>query len=136
MSEYQTTWWEKTDKPASWKGNIGSPILRNMATGEELPSRDLPVGALTWSDSDHYRKGNDGLAVMCKMPGGHTWYIDSRASNCTRKDDDAHRCWCRHGSIGDCLTVDKVGDTCAAGAGSIIVPGYHGFLRAGKLVPA
>jgi hypothetical protein len=32
------------------------------------------------------------------------------------------------------LTVDKNGDTCAAGAGSILTPAWHGFLRNGELV--
>src|SRR6185503_6337156 len=49
-------------------------------------------------------------------PGGHDWMIDSRCSNCTRKDDNEHFCWVRHGSPEDgTLHVDKVGNTCAAG---------------------
>lgn len=69
------------------------------------------------------------LNVVC--PDGHWWDIDGRASNCTMKDDKAHRCWVRHGEPPD-ITVDKNGPTCAAGAGSIKTPGYHGFLRDGK----
>lgn len=39
-------------------------------------------------------------------------------------------------SDGDPTTYDvKAGLTCVAGAGSISVPGWHGFLRAGELVP-
>jgi hypothetical protein len=30
------------------------------------------------------------------------------------------------------VTVGKSGNTCAAGAGSIAVDGYHGFLRNGS----
>jgi hypothetical protein len=58
--------------------------------------------------------------------------IDSRASNCTLPNDREHKCWIRHGTPPD-LTVDKNGKTCAAGAGSIQLGNYHGFLRNGHL---
>jgi len=63
------------------------------------------------------------------------WPLDHRASNCTRPDDKVHRCWVRHGRPEDgTLHVDKNGDTCAAGAGSIIMHGgWHGFLHHGEL---
>jgi len=32
------------------------------------------------------------------------------------------------------FTVDKNGDACAAGAGSILTPTWHGFLQNGELV--
>lgn len=60
------------------------------------------------------------------------WEVDGRASNCTKKDDNVHKCWCRHGDAPN-VTVDKNGNTCAAGAGSILVDGWHGFLRNGYL---
>jgi len=61
--------------------------------------------------------------------------IDSRASNCTMPDDNAHRCWVRHGRPEDgTLHVDKNGLTCAAGGGSILAGNYHGFLHHGHLV--
>jgi hypothetical protein len=72
----------------------------------------------------------DGLHLHAILPGGHWWDIDSRASNCTLKGERTHRCWVRHGTPPD-LHVDKAGHTCAAGAGSISVPGYHGFLHHG-----
>jgi lambda family phage portal protein len=54
-----------------------------------------------------------------RTPGG-TWDIDGRASNCTRPDDDTHRCWVRHGDPRTGVVhVDKDGDTCGAGSGSI-----------------
>jgi hypothetical protein len=71
------------------------------------------------------------LVVVC--PDGHWWNIDSRASNCTMKEDKTHRCWVRHGDPPN-ITVDKDGATCNAGAGSIQTPGWHGFLRNGELV--
>lgn len=69
--------------------------------------------------------------LLVKTPGGD-WNVDSRAHNCTLKDDRRHRCWVRHGAPPN-ITVDKVGLTCAAGAGSIQAGSYHGFLRNGYL---
>jgi hypothetical protein len=69
--------------------------------------------------------------LMVATPGGD-WNIDSRANNCTLKDDRLHRCWIRHG-VPPNITVDKVGRSCAAGAGSILAGSYHGFLRNGQL---
>lgn len=70
------------------------------------------------------------LIVIC--PNGGTWNVDSRASNCTMPYDYEHRCWIRHG-IPPNVTVDKNGNTCQAGAGSIKCGDYHGFLRNGVL---
>lgn len=75
----------------------------------------------------------DGPQLVVILPGGYPWNIDSRASNCGKPYDYRHRCWRRHGEPPD-ITVDKSGRTCAAGAGSIAVPGWHGFLRDGMLV--
>lgn len=103
-------------------------------TGEEINLGAAPVGAC-W-DAAWYpetRRGPDGRYLIVKTPGGD-WAIDSRASNCTMKDDDAHRCWVRHGKPEDgTLHVDKNGHTCAAGAGSILCGTYHGFLHNGHL---
>lgn len=82
----------------------------------------------TW-DNDNDPRGH----LFCMLPNGHTWDIDSRASNCTRKDDRTHRCWIRHGEPPN-VHVDKNGDTCSAGAGSILVEGWHGFLHNGELI--
>lgn len=108
--------------------------------GKLYTSDDAPPGALTAIDgNDFYWKGADGLTVRCKLPNGRWWVIDSRASNCTLRDDSSHRCWVRHGTIGDRLHVDKNGKTCAAGAGSIwsaqgTPDEWHGFLHNGMLV--
>lgn len=94
--------------------------------------RKLPVGAIYechWMP----RKGPDGRALVCVLPNGHHWHIDSRANNCGLPADDLHRCWVRHGEPPD-LTVDKNGLTCPAGAGSIQSGDWHGFLRGGYLV--
>lgn len=80
--------------------------------------------------------------------------IDAEASNCTRpqretrsdgrtyRTERTHYCWVRHGDprdplgvkTGQPLHVDKNGNTCAAGAGSILQKTWHGFLHNGYLV--
>jgi len=104
--------------------------LRDPAT------QQLPIGAmfyLTFSGGhceNHDPPCERHLVVIC--PNGHWWNIDSRCSNCTLKDDKAHRCWVRHGEPPN-ITVDKNGLTCSAGAGSIQAGDYHGFLQNGSL---
>lgn len=104
--------------------------LYNTASGKPEPG-DLyflkyhkPGEHCHWSNCD----GNHLMAIL---PNGYEWDIDGRASNCTKKDDKTHRCWCRHGEP-PIITVDKNGDTCSAGAGSILSGNYHGFLRNGE----
>lgn len=94
-----------------------------------------PVGAMwyaTWYEGYTSNIGPDGKALYVMTPGG-PWLIDGRASNCTKRDDAVHKCWVRHGVPPE-ITVGKNGNTCSAGAGSIIMQGYHGFLRDGYLV--
>jgi hypothetical protein len=144
MTDFPCTWWRYTGRYTAFIDDISSPILVRLDTDEERSERELPIGALWATEVDPKgidlskgwyarRLGDDGHSIACKMPGGHTWYIDGGCSNCTRKGEP-HHCWVRHGSIGDALTIDKNGNTCSAGAGSIIVPGWHGFLRDGRLV--
>lgn len=113
-------------------------IYRRADTGEEKPLREWGPGAM-WDAWWVPYKGPDGRSIVVRLPNGHDWWIDSRASNCTLPDDDEHQCWIRHGDPPD-LTVDKDGQTCAAGGGSIASGSgdtyYHGFLREGRLVPA
>lgn len=102
-------------------------------TGEKFVHNDLPVGAMWWAPwfANHYF-GFDGKSLVVKTPGGE-WLIDSQASNCTRKGDNTHRCWLRDGEAPN-ITVGKNGpNTCSAGAGSILIGNYHGFLRNGYL---
>lgn len=75
--------------------------------------------------------GDDGRILCVRTPGGD-WIVDQRASNCGLPNDNAHRCWVRHGEPPD-VTVDKAGVTCNAGAGSIQAGDYHGFLQQGRL---
>jgi hypothetical protein len=150
--DYTCTFWEPVE-PRIWKTDRGdivteendphdwrskSPIYRNVETGEEADTGELPVGAiLDWAElGERYqgRAGADGRYLVCKMPEGpgHFWHIDGRASNCTLPDDDEHRCWVREGEVPK-ITAGKEGNTCAAGAGSIQTPTWHGFLRNGVL---
>lgn len=137
---------EKTNKTIPHEYDLGSgrkgvtqiPIYRRADTGAETTLNDAPPGAIwraTWYEGEELHDrvvGQDGQSWCCKMPGGRTWLIDSRASNCGLPDDDTHNCWIRHG-VAPNFTVDKNGPTCSAGAGSIVVPGWHGFLRNGVL---
>lgn len=79
----------------------------------------------------HHWRGPDNRVLEVMTPGGE-WIIDSRASNCTRPDDNTHRCWVREGTPPN-VTAGKAGNTCQAGAGSILCGSYHGFLRNGWL---
>lgn len=120
--------------PPDPKGiSAGAPAVYNTASGRPEP------GDLFWCDWYPCNKGGkciygwtncDGKHLMAILPNGYHWDIDSRASNCTMPDDTTHRCWIRKGTPPD-VHVDKSGLTCAAGAGSIAVPGYHGFLHNG-----
>lgn len=102
--------------------------------GEEMALRDAPIGAMWWAPWNHLSVGRDGRCLVVRLPGKRDWVVDGEASNCTRKGDRSHNCWVRHGEPPN-VTVDKDGETCNAGAGSIVVPGWHGFLRNGVLVP-
>lgn len=95
---------------------------------------DAPPGAMwdaPWMPES--MRGPDGRCLFVRLPNGRDWAIDSEANNCTRKGDRTHQCWVRHGEPPR-LTVDKQGDTCDAGAGSIQSGDYHGYLRGGVLV--
>lgn len=124
-------WLEGDIESSGWE-----PMYR-LPDGREVSQTDLPVGAV-W-DCPAYHDvpqwcGPDGLALWCKLPNGHEWHIDGRASNCTKPDDRVHKCWCRAGDPRTgTLHVTKEGLTCAAGAGSILSGDYHGFLVHGVL---
>lgn len=102
--------------------------------GQCYTLQGAPPGAM-WDASwypEHY-KHEDGLYLVVKLPNGHDWAVDGQASNCTRPGE-THRCWVRHGDPRTgMLHVDKAGNTCSAGAGSILAGSYHGFLHHGYL---
>lgn len=128
---------------------------KRLDTGETFWAdygSDMPIGAMweeeVWDDhgNGEVYKGNgnwnndSGIHLFVIVPikysdgtfGGHRWDVDSRASNCDQQHDRMHRCWVKHGELPN-ITVDKAGLTCGAGAGSIMVPGWHGFLQNGIL---
>ena len=108
------------------------PLYTRSDTGETTTLRDAPPGSM-WNASWMPSVREDGVYLMVRCPNGSDWAVDSQASNCTRKGEP-HACWVRHGDPRECrVTVDKNGDTCAAGAGSILAGDYHGFLHNGIL---
>lgn len=113
-------------------------LYRRADNGELMTLGDAPDGAMwfaPWYGDVPEWRGPDGLTLVVRVPKKHDWIVDSRASNCTMPQDNVHKCWVRHGSPPN-ITVDKNGNTCSAGAGSIAVPGWHGFLRNGYLEEA
>jgi hypothetical protein len=124
---------------------LGDRIYRRIDTGQEMRLRDAPIGAMWYGDWRlKYGSGIAGpdghvLYVRCPDPNtpplnAHDWCVDDECRNCTRKGDRTHKCWCRHGDprTGN-VHVDKVGNTCSAGAGSILTDHWHGFLHNGFL---
>lgn len=112
------------------------PLYRRSDNGELITLRRAPVGAMwfaPWMSDNPEWQGPDGQTLVVQLPGNHGWIVDSRCSNCGSPQDNVHKCWVRHGVPPD-ITVDKNGHTCNAGAGSIAIPGWHGFLQNGYLV--
>lgn len=107
-----------------------SRLYKCHDTNELMTLDQAPAGAMWYADWFGF-KGPDGHSLVVRTPGGD-WCVDSRASNCSMPDDDKHQCWVRHGTPPR-ITVDKNGNTCNAGAGSIGQKTYHGFLRNGYL---
>jgi len=115
-------------------------IYRRVDTGElrGLRQWDQVPGAMwnaEWLAEYPRYRGEDGRSLHVVCPDGWPWAIDGPCSNCTMPSDTTHKCWVRHGEP-PLITVDKNGVTCAAGAGSIQTPTWHGFLRNGILEPA
>ena len=114
----------------------GSRWLYNTDNGDNDHVGDMfyapwlhDSGKCMWWDNCNDPRGH----IIIRMPDGGYWDTNSRASNCTMKEDRNHRCWVKHGEPPQ-LTIDKNGLTCGAGAGSIQMITWHGFLRDGKLV--
>ena len=111
-------------------------VLHQNAPADTLGAPAAGPGAMWdawWRNGHEAHRGPDGICLMVRCPNGHNWCVDSEARNCTRKGQP-HDCWVRHGDPRQAaVTVDKQGDTCAAGAGSVQAGDYHGFLRDGVL---
>lgn len=110
----------------------------------DTKSGNLEPGAMFWDynyEENLYWDNHKGPHLCVVLPDMHIWNIDSRASNCTDKNNRLHRCWVRHGEPPN-ITVDKhpANHTCKAGGGSILTHGsdgkesFHGFLRNGHIV--
>lgn len=113
---------------------------RRVDTGDvRKHTHDFGVGAMwfaKWMPKNWtWENETEAHLIVCCPNGDSTrdWDIDSRCSNCGKPEDKLHRCWVRHG-ISPEITVDKNGLTCSAGAGSILLPKWHGHLRNGELV--
>jgi hypothetical protein len=133
---------EKYSLSMGWHRRYNTPSSRPEPgdlyfVEDHEPNGDCPYG---WTNCD-------GKHLHAVLPNGGHWDIDSRASNCTKSNDTLHRCWVRHGDperplpVGPngamrdgVVHVDKNGNTCNAGAGSIIYGNWHGFCRNGYLV--
>lgn len=126
--------YEFTDKD-EWQLKVDPEYCRVDDAEIVYTLQNAPAGAMwnaDWMETIQDEPlGPDGKYLVVRTHGGD-WEIDGRARNCTRPDDNVHKCWVRHG-VPPNITVNKNGNTCNAGAGSIIVGGYHGFLRNGEL---
>lgn len=107
-------------------------VYINKADGKKYTLIDAPIGAMWYADwMNDIFPGPDGRSLCIRTPGGD-WMVDSIASNCDKPNNKIHRCWVRHGTP-PMIHVDKKGNTCNAGAGSIGMRNYHGFLHNGEL---
>ncbi len=112
--------------------------LYNTESGDPEPGDLYFANWLHWKADDEAGPGRclfwdncKGPHLMAVLPNGREWDIDSRASNCTMKEDRMHRCWIRRGDP-PLVTAGKDGPTCSAGSGSIAAGDYHGFLHNGE----
>jgi hypothetical protein len=142
-------WLEPTEE-----SHDGKKLYRRSDTCELTTLSAAPIGAMWdahWMAHEDLRTGPDGITLVVRTPGGD-WMVDAECANCTRtqwgpKEIDGvmrekvwlgrtHYCWVRHGDprTGN-VHVDKNGNTCSAGGGSILQGSYHGFLHNGELVP-
>lgn len=111
-------------------------LYKRSDTGEVLIEDSAPPGAMWYADWYAHKEsgrniGPDGRCLVVRLPDGVDWIIDSRASNCDRRDV-RHNCWKRTGTPPN-VNVTK-GGPCTKGAGSILTEKYHGHLRNGWLV--
>ena len=127
--------------PRDWPPNKYIIGWKRPDTGEvKEHNSGFGIGAIwraVWQpkNCDWTNETEPHILVRCPNgDGNRDWDIDSRCSNCTLPNDKLHRCWVRSG-VAPNLTVNKAGLTCSAGAGSILLPKWHGFLTNGILTP-
>ena len=127
-----------TPAPAA-DGEEGWDVTRQVFAERlyDSPSGEPEAGDIFFTEFHEpgaclYWDNCDGRHLYARVPNGEHWDIDSRASNCTMREDRTHRCWVRTGRPEDgTIDVGKGGITCSAGAGSIQTARWHGFLRNG-----
>lgn len=93
-------------------------IFKISDTGQEMPFRDLPPGAMFnchWSP----QTGPDGIACTVRLPDGTNWNIDGSAHGGGKSTPNA---WTRTG------TPPNI-----SASPSILTSGYHGWLQNGVL---
>ncbi len=100
---------------------IYRPLYLRSDTQELVTLAEAPAGAI-WKEGESW---------ILRTPGGDL-NLDSRAGNCSKPWCNDHKCWIMHGEPPE-ITVDKQGNSCDAGGGSIIMGDWHGFLRNGWL---
>lgn len=128
--------WDALNEAGEKIGENSRPIYRRTDTGEEVNYlSELPAGAMWFADwYEQLFNPQLEFSLIVKTPGGD-WHVDQQSSNCTMPEDrqqEKHHCWIIEGEIPN-ITVSKNGITCGAGAGSILIGNYHGFLRNGYL---
>ncbi len=124
-------------------GNSERVIGRSSAILYDTEDGQLHPGDLYWVAFAHEGgrcsealggwENCNGRHLHAVLPNGNHWNIDSRAGNFKRPADRTHRCWVRHGQPPQ-ITVDKEGDTCEAGGGSVKSGDYHGYLKDGRFL--
>lgn len=133
------------DRPADWRpvcercraapsANAKLDFFAGVSRVYDTPSGAAEPGSIFVADWLPRDFDNVERHLICVLPNGHHWRMTGRASNCTMPEDRKHRCWVVHEETPGVFHVDKDGHTCAAGAGSIAAPGWHGFLHHGELV--
>lgn len=131
-------------------------LYSGAPNGQMCTLLDAPAGAMwdaDWLGDCDFAKGPDGICLCVRLPNGSDWLVDQEASNCNKTQwrptpenpksrvwsGRTHYCWVRHGDprTGD-VHVDKGkrGESCDAGAGSILSGSYHGFLHHGHIKEA
>lgn len=110
----------------NWQVNISEAWIRRD-TGEVVGwgLYKLPAGAMwdaIWMPEGY--RGADNIALTVALPDGTAWCVDGPSSESTA---DQRRGWTR---TGDPRAVPPT----VSATPSILTPGYHGFLTAGKLV--
>lgn len=132
--------WNAEHRADFWHGADGQCLHVRLPDGGDwmidgrASNCDSPCADCGRPYNQHAQRG---ACVNCNRPYENcrgtcdAGYVDSLCKG--YRDARPHKCWVREG-VPPRLTVGKNGVTCGAGAGSILTPKWHGFLRDGKLV--